>query len=200
MEIVSKITTKTFGKITFDDISKLKDGESTKLMIIMGKVTSFKVGSTPLGPYISFSGRFKAENVNDGRIFYSGAMILPKTAQDLLYGQIESVEHGVGVEFAFAIGYRRDDASAVKYVFTFEPLLDMAVDDPLAALDNKVRARQEHALALSHAATLAIIQGATPQNVTGEPTETPPFKPLVMPNMHSPLTKVDSSNENKQVA
>lgn len=141
-EIVSKITTKTFGKITLDDIVKLKDGEGAKLMNVLGKVTSYKVGTTPLGDYITFHGRFQAENALTGKIVYSGAMILPKTAQDLLYGQIDSLPEGVGVEFAFAVGYRREDTSAVKYVFTFEPLLEMASDDPILSLAAKVKNQQ----------------------------------------------------------
>lgn len=141
-EIVAKITTKTFGKITVDDIAKLKNGEATKLLTILGKVTSYRVSSTALGEYVRFSGRFEAEHAATGKKVYSGTMLLPKIAQDLLYGQIDSVPEGIGIEFAFAVGYRRDDSSAVKYVFTFEPLLEMSADDPLLTLSAKVKSRQ----------------------------------------------------------
>ena len=154
-EIVSKITTKTFGKINIDDIAKLKNGEASKLLTVLGKVTSYRVSSTALGEYIRFSGRFEAENVLNGQKVYSGTMILPKIAQDLLYGQLDSVPEGVGIEFAFAVGYRRDDASAVKYVYTFEPLLEMAQDDPLLTLSARIKEKQA-ALAAPKQKTLTI--------------------------------------------
>lgn len=141
-EIVSKITTKSFGKITVDDIAKLKNGEATNLLTILGKVTSYRIRTSPLGEYIRFSGRFEATSAATGKKVYSGTMMLPKSAQDLLYGELDSVPEGFGVEFAFAVGYRRDDSSAVKYVYTFEPLLEMKSDDPLLTLSAKIKTRQ----------------------------------------------------------
>ena len=107
-------------------------------MRVIGMATSYKVGTTDIGAYIKFLGRFQATSAVTGEIVYSGTAILPKIAQDLLHGQLDSTGGTVGVNFAFDIGIQRDDAAATKYVFTVTPLLEMSQDDPLLKLAAQV--------------------------------------------------------------
>ena len=137
-ELVSKISTKTFGKISVETIAAMKDKQKKSLMRIIGMASSYKVGTTEIGTFIKFSGRFQATSAESGEVVYSGTAILPKIAQDLLHGQLDNSDGSIGVNFAFDIGIQRDDASATKYVFTVTPLLEMSQDDPLLKLAAQV--------------------------------------------------------------
>lgn len=140
--LVSKITMKTFDKVSVDFIATMKDKEKKPWMIVLGMASSYKTGTTDMGAYVKFLGRFQATNAATDEIVFSGTCILPKIAQDLLHGQLDSIDEGVGVQFAFEMGVQRDDSSATKYVFTCKPLLEMAKDDPLMALAEQVNARR----------------------------------------------------------
>ena len=160
-ELVSKISSKTFGKITIDHIAALKDKQKKPLMRVIGMATSYKVGTTDIGAYIKFLGRFQATSAETGEIVYSGTAILPKVAQDLLHGQLDSTGGTVGVNFAFDIGIQRDDASATKYVFTVTPLLEMSQDDPLLKL----------AAMVNDAAPVTLMQAAATKLLGKKPVE-----------------------------
>lgn len=136
--IVAKISAKTFGKITIETIASMKDKEKRALLRVVGVATSYKTGVTDIGAFVKFTGRFVATCALTGEIVHSGTAILPKIAQDLLHGQLDGVGDGVGLEFAFDIGFQRDDTSAVKYVYTVKPLIDMAQDDPIIMLMARV--------------------------------------------------------------
>jgi len=140
MEILSKITLKKCA--TFPEFKALvaadtaEPGKVTWLMKVYGIAAKIKPDSSDLGPYVRFVGQFRSVDMVTGRICSAGQMILPKIAQDLLAGAVESSN---SVQFGFQLGVRYDETAAVKYVYVCESLLAPAQNDPLTMLESSIK-------------------------------------------------------------
>lgn len=114
-----------------------RNGESVKLMRVIGQCTGMKTGESQFGPWIAFTGSFQAIKMETGEIFRSGKIFLPEVAEQLLAPLVMEAD-GKAVEFAFDIEAKRDDSLAIGYIYEVTPLLEVAESDPMKALMERV--------------------------------------------------------------
>ena len=133
MQILRKITLKgVAGKIDFE---KLLEAENRRidLMKVYGTARKAKPDQSDLGPYVRFSGSFRAMNIATGEMFESGVMILPGIAQDLIMGALDS-DGAEAVDFGFIISVNYNAESVTKYEYDIQSLMSPSKDDPLERL------------------------------------------------------------------
>lgn len=133
MQILRKITLKgVAGKIDFE---KLLEAENRRmdLMKVYGTARKAKPDQSDLGPYVRFSGSFRAMNIATGEMFESGVMILPGIAQDLIMGALDS-DGAEAVDFGFIISVKYNAESVTKYEYDIQSLMSPSRDDPLERL------------------------------------------------------------------
>lgn len=145
--IVKKITSKIVcgGKVNIEKLIKFIEqpgnGRESVMPLygIIGIASDFVAGQTDLGAYVRLLGQFKAVNVETGEEFRSGAAILPGAASDLVFGALRGLgESGGSIEFALRVGVKRDEASAVGYVFVVEQVYSPQSQDALGALEGRL--------------------------------------------------------------
>jgi hypothetical protein len=114
---------------------------------VYGIAGAFKPGNSDHGPFVKFMGQFKAVNLRTGEIFVSSTMLLPKFMEEQLHGILSANAGGNGgasVEFAFEIGVQGDGnqpgkkPSALGYKYSAKPLMALAENSMLAALEQKI--------------------------------------------------------------
>lgn len=145
--IVKKITSKVVcgGKVNIEKLIKFIEqpgnGRESVMPLygLIGIASDFVPGQTDLGPFVKLLGQFKAVNHETGEEFRSGAAILPGAASDLVYGALRGLgEAGGSIEFALRVGVKRDETSAVGYVFVVEQVYTPQSQDALGALESRL--------------------------------------------------------------
>jgi len=134
--IVSKITIKNvYGKIDIEKLLKEKN-KQIELMDVFGLVRKSVPGTSDYGDYVKFRGSFKAINLETGEAVQSGALILPRTAEEVLQGAMSDDVNEV--QFGFRIVAKYDADAVTKYTFQIIPLMNPAENDPLVLLESKI--------------------------------------------------------------
>jgi len=148
MEILSKITVKK--ACAFPPFKDLVAADTAKPGTVLWLCKIYGIGrrlkpDVALQPdgtasnFVRFMGEFRSVDMTTGRICTAGQIILPKIAQDLLAGAMES---GAVVQFGFQLGIRYEETAVTKYVYVCESLLAPAKNDPLALLENSISTGQ----------------------------------------------------------
>lgn len=115
-------------------------GAALMLFRVMGVAQSFAQDNSTYGQYTVFKGQFEAIDHKTGEIFRASKLFLPEVAEELLISAVAKCvqDGGTGVTFGFDVGAKivtdRANAGIMKYEYIVTPLIDVAVDDPLAAL------------------------------------------------------------------
>jgi hypothetical protein len=134
--IIRKLTIKSISdKPTLKD---LIEHTEIPLCRVYGIANGMKPDSTDYGNFVRFMGDFRGTNLKTGEQVRSGQMIMPKIIEDLIAGQLVNPEISA-LEFGFEIGMRLDETVATKYVYTAKSLIEAAENDPLIALENKMK-------------------------------------------------------------
>ena len=153
MKIDRKISTKTVVgnvKAILNDMIK-NDEIERQLYSVVGIATRVINGESDNGPWVAFGGNFSAVNFSDGVEVRSSKCFLPDPATDMILSGL-APEDVSSVQFAFSIGIEVDETSITGYVYTVEPLLAPAENDPLEmllaqinrpALENKSEEKSE---------------------------------------------------------
>ena len=122
-----------------------KVGEEILLCLIMGYAKTFEIKTTTFGDSIAFHGDFKGVNAETGEDFRSGTVYLPDVASDLLKNVLDA-NSGI-IEFGFTISVigvkGRTEGENGKYEYRCMPMMKAAENDPMLALENKLRANTE---------------------------------------------------------
>ena len=118
-----------------------KVGEEIALCVIMGYAKTFENKTTTYGDSTAFHGDFKGINVETGEDFRSGTCYLPDVASDLLKNALDT-NPGI-IEFGFnisVVGVKgRTEGENGKYEYRCTPLMKASENDPMLALENKLR-------------------------------------------------------------
>ena len=135
MAIIKKISVRA----VYGDKSKIRTaaeaakGKPVHVMRAIGIARDFDTGEGDNGPWVKFKGSFEATNPDTGESYRSGRLFLPDVASDLLEAELMD-EDTSNVELAFDIHAVADSTSAVGYVYTATPLVELAENDPILAL------------------------------------------------------------------
>lgn len=117
-------------------------GVEKELLVLMGFVKSSEIKTTTFGDSTGFHGDFKAINVETGEEFRSGTCYLPDVASDLLANAL-AASNGAVVEFGFKVSIigvkSKIDGEANKYEYRCKPLMEASENDPLAALEDRLK-------------------------------------------------------------
>lgn len=124
------------NKITIASVEAQPKKDSVKgevqLMMVMGLVSAYSVGSTSYGDYLLFRGNFEAQNVETGKRYHSTKLILPGGSGDDLQLLVDNGE-GSQIEFGFLISAKENKESNTGYVYSATPLVEgketKAMDD-----------------------------------------------------------------------
>jgi len=124
------------------DAPERGDDKPKWLADVIGRAVGIKQGESNYGPWFALTGEFIARQIPTGakdevvEHFKSGMVFVP----DLVLNLIEPAMQATGgaIEFGFRLGIKRDDASATKYVYVAESLIEPAESDPLTKLANQV--------------------------------------------------------------
>jgi len=65
-------------------------------------------------------------------------LFLPKAAEEAIIGQFEQKDIQ-NIQFGFAIGAEYNEEAQVKYNYTCEPLFEAEENDPLKALEQRIK-------------------------------------------------------------
>lgn len=135
--LITKITVKNVcGSPDLEAILKAPN-KQIELMDVYGLARKAIPGESQYGPYVKFSGSFKAVNLDTGETVQSGALILPGTAQELLAGAFS--DDATEIKFGFKIGVKYDkESKGTGYSFVVTSLTEPAENDPLVALENQI--------------------------------------------------------------
>lgn len=116
-------------------------GEMKELAVIIGFARDSEIKNTSFGDSTGFMGDFKGINVETGEEFRAGKLYLPDVAENLLANALASTD-GM-VEFGFKvsiIGVKgRNEGETGKYEYRCEPLMKAAENDPLDALESRIK-------------------------------------------------------------
>lgn len=141
MELLSKLTVKQVaGTIKFKALVEFDNANPGGVMpvcMLYGQATGMKGGVSEYGEFVRFLGNFRGVNAETGEVFHSGSLILPRTAENLLVGVLNT--GATNVTFAFKIGIRFEEEAATKYVYVIEPMTDSGESDPLRELEDKIK-------------------------------------------------------------
>ena len=135
MSIINKISVRSvYGdKKKIRKAAEAAKGEPVTVMRVVGIARGFETGEGDNGPWVKFKGNFQGTAVDTGELFKSGKLFLPGVASDLLEAELMNDEV-TNVELAFDIHAVEDDTSAVGYVYTVTPLIEVGENDPIMAL------------------------------------------------------------------
>lgn len=126
------------------DIKAPAVGEVRELAVIMGYARTSEIKKTTFGDSIGFHGDFKGIDIDTGEEFRSGVCYLPDVASDLLNNAMMGGEGSV--EFGFKISVvgvkGRQEGEQNKYEYRCSPLMEAAENDPLNALENRIKNKQ----------------------------------------------------------
>lgn len=133
-----------YGKIKLSELIKAK---TIHLMDVMGVAVREKKGLSSFGEWSALEGRFRATNAATGEVNESSTLFLPDVALTPIQVAL-SAPDAKGVEFAISISakYVAEDeghkAGGSPYEYTWEPILSMGSDDPLARISAKIEAQK----------------------------------------------------------
>lgn len=171
MAQVKKLSVATvFGKIKLSELMAAKD-KTLPVMRVFGIATGTKSGTTNFGDYTALQGQFRAVHPVTGETHDAATLFLPDIA--LLPITAALASGAQGVEFAIVVsavyvaekeGFK---AGGSPYEYTFENLLPMGGDDPLARLQGKLQALAAPAADPASAPAPA----ADPASAPAEPTK-----------------------------
>lgn len=136
--LLKKISVKTV-------CGKPKPPEDSKigwLMEVFGVANDIKRGTSDKGDWYGFVGAFQALDMATGTVYRSGMLFIPDIAGGLMLPQLLD-ENNKSVEFGFRIGIKKDESSAVGYVYTAEPLLAVNENDPIELLAHKMKGAKQ---------------------------------------------------------
>lgn len=139
------------------DVKAPAVGVSKELAVILGYARTSEIKKTTFGDSIGFHGSFKGIDVETGEEFQSGVCYLPDVASDMLNNAMLDTE-GV-VEFGFKIfvvGVKgRTEGEGNKYEYRCAPLMEVSENDPLNALETRIKNKQLAAPKVTEAPKLA---------------------------------------------
>jgi hypothetical protein len=180
MKLVSKVSVKTvFGKIKTNlvEVTNVVDGVTTVdkklrasehgVMRVIGESRGYKTGNTAFGEFVSFTGQFRATNMETGEVFDGPNLFLPDVATGLMRAQHDNSDGPI--QFAFDIGVKPADTPH-GYEYTVTPLMAPSESDPLAVLSAKLLASAP-ALVFSKAPAASAI-AAPAETATADVAET----------------------------
>lgn len=158
--LITKITVKNVcGNPDLEKIIN-SPGKYMDLMDVYGLARKALPGESQYGPYVKFSGSFKAINLQTGESVRSGACILPGTAQEMLAGAFS--DETTEVKFGFKIGVKYDPSSkGTNYSFIVTPLTEPGENDPLIMLESQIKQERARQLAAPSAAKKGAKEAAT---------------------------------------
>ena len=148
---VTKITLANIGldKKTLIGIVEKSKGKMVPVARILGMASAMKTGETDKGEYVTFKGKFAANNyyekdkvTGQAQEYRSGNLILPNVCSGLLEGLVSTAENNqeenaaFGVVFGYEILAKADEKAATGYVFSMASLY--AGDDPLGDVFDKL--------------------------------------------------------------
>lgn len=135
-EVIS--TTEPLKKITMKEIGanelieKCKNtGKVVVLAHIYGTATDATMGSTSLGEFIKFKGRFEAV-LESGKRYSAPAIILPSIVNDVIANTLSDSANG-RIDFAYTI-LAKPDSNAFGFKYGAQPLIEPRATDELLAL------------------------------------------------------------------
>jgi len=139
---LKKITPKTVcEKVGLDLLSLQRPVEPRTLYDLFGEVNGVSTGSTALGEWIKFRGRFKAVTP-DGREFDSGSTHIPGALGDMLHASLNEAkekDERARIRIALRVGIvpaPTGKPSATGYTYDVQRIIQNAAseDDPIAQL------------------------------------------------------------------
>ena len=146
MAQVKKLSVATvFGKIKLTDLIAKRQ---MPVMKVVGTAVGTKKGMTGYGEYVALTGNFAATNPDTGEVNRAAVLFLPDVALLPIQTAL-SAPDARGVDFAIMVSvkYVGDDADhkagGSVYEYTFDHLLDMGSDDPIARIEAKLLAQAE---------------------------------------------------------
>lgn len=116
-----------------------KDETEAPLYTIIGIVNGAKPGATDKGDYVRLVGSFKATNLHTGDVYQSGVCILPNFLGEPL-GMAAMKPGAQGVQFALTMKAKKAPKSVAGFEYTAESVLPVAAHDPLAVLEETLKA------------------------------------------------------------
>lgn len=132
--IVSKISM----KILLGKRPRAPEGtEPVYLAQMVGVATNIKTGTSNFGDWTALLGSFQATVMETGVTVRSGQMFLPDVALNLILPALKDANNK-GVEFAFNIGVKADEASKTGYIYVAEPIFEASENDPLEMITKKL--------------------------------------------------------------
>lgn len=155
-ELLSKLSLKGIG-------AQPKKGSVTEATapfacaILFGRTHGYAIGQSTFGEFTKFKGSFEGKNLADGKLYKSGAVLLPKMVEDLLREAVDAAD-GQAIDFALEIGVKYA-ANAYGYEYTVKPLVEVKESDELAALRGVV-----YGNALTHEE----VAGPSPEKSSGK--------------------------------
>jgi hypothetical protein len=137
-ELLKKITTKLVwgDKVNVTDV---KEG-SVQLYSIIGVCTGFKVGESPYGGWVGFTGQFEATRIKDQKKFIAPVAFIPEPASSMMLASVNRAlanKEDPNIQFAFIIGAKKSTA-AIGFEYTVEPVMEAAQNDVMADLRKRV--------------------------------------------------------------
>lgn len=142
-ELITKITTKTIGltKTKLQELALANKNKSVPVARVYGHLSGATAEQSDLGPYVSFTGNFKAVNLLTGQSFRAGRMLLPGVAESALSGSFESSKaDGKVLVFGLDLTVKFQEGAATSYVFGAVPVIQNQ-DDPITAMEKLLPAK-----------------------------------------------------------
>jgi hypothetical protein len=178
-EVGRKITISTVTggpKKWFDALIAIPAGENgvrpdMELMKVYGIANGGTAGATDLGEFYKIMGNFRAVNLRTGEVTEAPQVILPTFLGQAMAAALAAPDRAGPIQFAFQIAARFDAAAAQKFVYVIRDLLPPAVNDPLAALEQKM------GLALPAPAAADALPGASGDTEAPAPAPAPAAAP-----------------------
>lgn len=145
MANVKKLSVATvFGKIK---LSELIEKKTMQIMRVMGTAVAHREGLSQHGTYTELRGAFQATNLVTGEVSRAAILFLPDVALIPILTAL-AAPGANGVEFAIDIGvtYVAEKegykVGGSPYEYSFEHVLEMGNDDPVARVAAKIAAQE----------------------------------------------------------
>jgi hypothetical protein len=144
MQLLRKISAKTMGweKSAIQEKCIVDKKNPHLLYRVVGIASGTRSGKSKFDDredaqdWVALLGSFQGTSNLTGEVFRAGVCFMPNYVVDAVAGQL--VGDVESVKFAYDIYAKYDEKSATSYVFLAEPLMEVATDDPLAALSTDV--------------------------------------------------------------
>lgn len=144
LRIEKKLSVATVSKsVKPKDFKDIPEGKELHVMRIAGIVRAVNTGETKFGPYLEFSGDFRAIDVVSGEEVVGPKMFLPSPLDAVLRNEFLAVavdqetgeiKKGAQVSFAYDISVISDPKSSVGYVYQRRSLMNTEEAQPVRQL------------------------------------------------------------------